>query len=61
MFESGKDEDGFVMKQISCVYLFTYLLTFLPGLLSLMFKMKVHWKHFGIFWVPFRHLKHHGS
>lgn len=58
MFKLGKDEDGFVMEQTQAVYLFTYLLTFLPGLLSLMFELEVHWRHSGIFRVQFRHFTH---
>lgn len=38
MLKSSKDEDGFVRERIRSTYLFTYLLTLLPGLLSLMFK-----------------------
>lgn len=49
MWKSSKDEDGFVRELIRSVYLFTYLLTFLLCLLPLMFKMKVHWRLFGIF------------
>lgn len=58
MLKSGKDKDGFVTEQTRSVCLFIYLLTFLPGLLSLTFKLKVHWRHSGIFWVQFGHLKH---
>lgn len=58
MFKSGKDEDGFATEQTRSVCLFTYLLTFLPGLSSLTFKLKAHWRHSGIFQVQFRHLKH---
>lgn len=55
MLKSSKDEDGFMRRS----GLFTYLLTFLPDLLPCMFKIKDHWRHFGIFQVQFRHLKHH--
>ena len=41
--------------------LFIYLFTFLPGLLSRVFKVKVYGRHFGIFEVQFRPLKHDGT
>lgn len=39
MLKSSKDEDGFVRSRSGL--LFIYLFTFLPGLSSLMFKVKV--------------------
>ena len=41
--------------------LFIYLCIFLSGLLSLVFKVKVYGKHFGIFQVQLRRLKHDGT
>lgn len=41
--------------------LFIYLFIFLSGLLSLVFKVKVYGRHFGIFQVQLRHLKHDGT
>lgn len=49
MWKSSKDEDGSVREPVRSVYLFTYLLTLLLCLLPLTFKIKVRWRHFGIF------------
>lgn len=58
MLKSGKDEDGFVTKQIRSAYLFIYFPSW-PPITHVQNESPL--ETLVIFQVQFRHLKHHGN